>query len=267
MLVFLGLLLTASMPIQAETRVVYTFGIVPQQSASKLARLWIPILKRISAETGFELNFKTAPSIPEFERRLADGEYDIAYMNPYHYTVFHDAPGYKAFAKQKDKMISGILITRKDSPIKTPAELKHKVLAFPAPAAFAASVLPRSYLKKAGIDFTPKYVSSHDSVYLGVAAGLYPAGGGIKRTFNNIDKTLQDQLRILWETEKFTPHAFAVHPRVEQEHIKVIAKVMFALEQDNQGKKLLSSINFKGIVPAKDSDWDDVRMLDINLIN
>ncbi len=78
-----------------------TFGIVPQQSAITLANNWGPILKYLSEQTGEEVVFRTAKDIPEFERRVAAGEYDIAYMNPYHYTVFHQKPGYNAIAKQK----------------------------------------------------------------------------------------------------------------------------------------------------------------------
>ena len=71
----------------SEAKKTLTFGVVPQQSAGKLARNWGPILKHVEKETGIVLRFATAPSIPEFERRMAQGEYDVSYMNPYHYTV------------------------------------------------------------------------------------------------------------------------------------------------------------------------------------
>ena len=156
-----------------------TFGIVPQQSASRLAELWGPIAAYLGEKTGLEVQFRTAPDIPAFEQRLASGEYDIAYMNPYHYTVFHESPGYSAIAKARDKRIKGIIVVRKESPIERLEQLDGEQLAFPAPAAFAASILPRSHLKAIGIEFIPKYVSSHDSVYSSVAKGFFPAGGGV----------------------------------------------------------------------------------------
>lgn len=250
---------------QQAARVSYTFGIVPQQSASKLAQLWLPILFAINDKTGYQLVFKTAPTITEFENRLERGEYDFAYMNPYHYTIYHENPGYVAFARQKDKKITGILVAHNDSSIKAPSELENKVLVFPSPGAFAASILTRAYLKQAGINFSPKYVSSHDSVYRNVAAGYYPAGGGIERTFNTIDEEVRNKLRILWKSAPYTPHAFAVHPRVDPVHAKAIAQQLMALEQDVDGRALLSGINFKGIEPASDKEWDDVRKLQIDL--
>jgi phosphonate transport system substrate-binding protein len=241
-----------------------TLGIVPQQSAKKLAKLWTPIASYLSVKSGHQIRFATAADIPTFEQRVLAGEYDIAYMNPYHYTVFHQKPGYQAIAKQANKKIKGIVVVRKDSPIQNLEELQGLKLAFPSPAAFAASVLPRSEIKKNGISFDPNYVSSHDSVYLGVAKGFFPAGGGIERTFNNTDPAVREQLRILWTTKGYTPHAIATHPRVANDVKEQIRQVILSMNDDPVGQLLLKSINFKGVEAASNSDWDDVRALDID---
>ncbi|OOZ38192.1 hypothetical protein BOW53_16320 [Solemya pervernicosa gill symbiont] len=174
--------MVVSTPLQAKERL--TFGVVPQQSATKLARLWGPFLKQLGELSGYEIRFRTATDIPTFEQRVSLGEYDLAYMNPYHYTVFHRSPGYMAFAKERDKQIQGIVIVHKDSPITQISDLDKQVVAFPSPGAFAASILPRAEFARSGIDVTPTYVTSHDSVYRAVAAGLKPAGGGVLRTLN-----------------------------------------------------------------------------------
>jgi len=240
-----------------------TFGIVPQQSASKLARLWSPILARISEQSGLKIRFATAPDIPTFEKRLAKGEYDFAYMNPYHYTVFHESPGYRALAKARDKRIKGIMVVRKESAIGDLKELDNTTLAFPAPAAFAASILTRAYLTEIGVNFTPKYVSSHDSVYRTVAKGIYPAGGGVVRTLKNVAPDVRDQLRILWTTDGYTPHAIAAHPRLSEADAAKVQQTLVDMEQDPNGKALLESIKIKGFEIAHDGDWDDVRGLNL----
>jgi phosphonate transport system substrate-binding protein len=161
-----------------EAQPALTFGIVPQQSASRLAEEWGPLLTELSRRSGVPLVFRTAPSIPAFEERLSKGEYDLAYMNPYHYVVFHKANTYQAFAKEQGRRLKGILVVRKDSAYQKPADLAGKTVVFPAPAAFAASILPQAEFGRLKIAISAKFVASHDSVYRAVASGLQEAGGG-----------------------------------------------------------------------------------------
>lgn len=244
----------------------FSFGFVPQQSPAKLAELWIPFIKYLNKKSGYDLYFSTAKDIPEFEKRLGMGKYDFAYMNPYHYSVFSSSPGYRAIAKQTDKKIQGIIVCSKNSSYKDIAGLQGANLAFPSPAAFAASVLPRANLAKLGVSFTPKYVGSHDSVYITVSKGIYPAGGGIKRTLLLTDPKVSSNLRILWESKLYTPHAFAVHPRVPENYTEPIVKILLAMKNDPQAGEIMESIGFKGIEKAEDSDWDDIRDLELNII-
>ncbi len=241
-----------------------TVGIVPQQSATVLATHWIPLLSEVSARTGLRLVFRTAPDIPGFEERMQRGEYDLAYMNPYHYAVFSKAPGYQAFAKEKERKLVGIIVVAKDSPVKKVSELAGKTIAFPAPAAFAASILPRSEFSRLGIPIEAKYVSSHDSVYRGVAQGAFAAGGGIRRTLDALAPDVAGRLRILASTPSYVPHAFAAHPRVSADTVARIATAMTALGDDEPGRKLLEPLSFKGIEGASDHEWDEIRRLKIN---
>jgi len=247
--------------------IVLTFGVVPQQSATTLAKKWGPVLQYLSDKTRYSLSFKTAKNIPTFEERCSLGEYDITYMNPYHYVHFHDSPGYNVFAREQLKSLKGIIVVRKDSPYQSLEEFSGNILAFPSPAAFAASIVPRAHISSLGIPITPQYVSSHDSVYRTVYKGLFPAGGGIPRTFNNLDKETKDQLRILWISKEFTPHAFAAHPRIPKETVATLQKAMIAMANDSEGKGLLKRLSFKGLVAAENREWDDIRALDLTLLS
>jgi phosphonate transport system substrate-binding protein len=244
-----------------------SFGVVPQQSASKLAGLWTPILAYLSRKTGYTIHFKTAKDIPTFERRLAAGDYDLAYMNPYHYTVFSQGPGYRVFAAEKGRMLTGVIVVRRDSVYQDIAELDGQTVAFPAPAAFAASLLIRAQLKNMGMSVLPKYVSSHDSVYHAIAMGLYPAGGAVVSTFDNLDPAVREKLRIVWRTKEYSPHAIASHARVSDAAIRSVQQAMLEMNQDPQGRALLGAVNFQGIRRATDGEYDDVRALKIGLLD
>ena len=243
---------------------VIRFGIVPQQAPSQVFLNWSPLAQRLSQLTGMMWLVETAPSIPEFEGRLAAGVYDVAYMNPYHYVVFSEQVGYRAFAREKEKRIQGILVVHRDSPFQDVADLEGVSAAFPAPAAFAASVLTRSFLRTSGVNVDVHYVTSHDSVYHNVANGVHAVGGGVIRTFKAMPKDVTDQLRILWTTPQYTPHAFAYHPRLPAATAGVLLSAVDQLNATSPDVSIYGPIGFSGLTPAVDSDWEDVRALGIS---
>jgi phosphonate transport system substrate-binding protein len=255
-MILLGLM-TVSQPSFADKPL--NFGIVPQQSAEKLANQWVPILKYISKEIDQEVRFATKASIPLFEKELSKGAYDISYMNPYHYILFNKSNGYTAIAKAKDTKIQGILVAKKDSGISTLQEFEGQKLAFPSPDAFAASILSQSALAKKNINIEPVYVRSHDSVYHNVAQGNFVAGGGIYRTLNAMRADISDNLIVLWESQGYTPHAIAVGPHVPQDVVERIQRAIVTLDKEHP--ELLFPLKIKGFEQAKDSDWNDVRQL------
>jgi len=244
----------------------FSFGIGPQQAVSELAKSWVPILQYLSAKSGYQLQFATAKDIPTFQKKMKEGGFDFAFTNPYHYTVFHESAGYDAFAHEREGKLSGIIVVRKESPINSMDELNNQVVAFPAPTALAATLLPLTYFGEKNITVTPEYVVSMDSVYGSVAKGLFPAGGGELRTFNTFDPEVRNQLRILWTAEALPPFTFSAHPRVPKEVVGKIQKAMLEMAANPQGAELLKKVSFKGIDLAKDRDYDGMRKLKIKML-
>ncbi|MBX2854446.1 MAG: phosphate/phosphite/phosphonate ABC transporter substrate-binding protein [Rhodobacteraceae bacterium] len=244
-----------------ETPQTLTFGIVPQQSASRLAKMWGPFLAEISTRTGAKIEFRTTKDIPTFEACLAAGAYDIAYMNPMHYTIFSEESGYQAIARQEKKKLRGLLVVRGNSGIDDMTALDGAKIAFPSPGAFGASILNRASLTRMGVGFTPSYVKSHDSVYRAVAAGLLPAGGGVLRTFNSVAPEIREKLQILYKTDAFTPHAIAARDAVPNDMIQAMQTAFLSVAKERPD--LVKGIGMKGIELAKDADWDDVRALEM----
>ena len=251
--------LAADLPLEGE---VFTFGIVPQQSASRLAEMWGPFLSELSAQTGATFQFRTTRDIPTFEACLTSRAYDIAYMNPMHYAIFSQEPGYEAIARQSDVQLRGVIVARIGSEYAEISDLDGETLAFPSPGAFGASILNRALLSSEDIEFSPSYVSSHDSVYRSVAAGLMAAGGGVTRTFNSVDPEIRAQLAIIHETEGYTPHAIAVSDQIADDQAGLLQQALLDLGATHPA--LVEGIGMRGFEIAHDSDWDDVRALEMS---
>lgn len=247
-----------------KPQITLSFGVAPQKSASELAKTWTPFLNYLNKKTGCSIHFMTAIDVVTFEQRVTAGEYDIAYLNP-HFYIRPESANYKVFAKEKDIMLTGTIIVHKDSAYQQLADLNGKTIAFPSPSAFAATLLPMAHFQKEGISVKLQFVGSHESVYRSVAKGLYPAGGTIKKAIEQADTPIREQLRILWTSPPYTPHPIAAHSRVSKEVLKKLKKVMLDMHKDPEGMALLKDIGFKGIVEAKDSEYDDIRKLNLKL--
>lgn len=242
-----------------------TFGIVPQQAVTEMARLWTPILSYLSQKTGYSIQFRSAADIRTFENRVEAGEYDFAYFNPLHYSTFREN-GYEAIVREKDVVLTGIIVVHKSSVMKGLRDLEGMTVAYPSSTAFAATILPTMFFRQERINVTPRYVSSHESVYRTVAQGLYPAGGGIVKTYEQADPAVRDQLRILWKTPSFTPHPVAAHQRLPRHIVQRVRKALTDMASDPQGAAILKSSGLKGFIATGDGDYHDIRTLNVNIM-
>lgn len=255
--VYLFLIIYIASPF-AHAKII--MGIVPQQSPLKLMKVWNPIAKYLSTATGEEIVFKTEKSINKFEKVLYNGGYDFAYMNPYHYVIANKKQNYQAQVRAT-KNIQGILVMKESDTIQKLQDKNTKYL-FPSPNAFAATLLTKyELLNQYNINVDAlgnvKYVNSHDSVYKGVSRGVGDIGGGIVRTFKNINNAkLKDSLKIVHTTKKYPSHPFAFRPDMNHELQGRIVKALLEMPDE-----LLKSLSVKSMKKTDNSEYKSVKEL------
>lgn len=221
------------------SHVVRTVYVVPQTANAQLYVRWLPILEKVGQETGQCFELYVPASIPEFEAALHTGQADYAYMNPYHQVMTYKSRGYIPLVADSKNLLDGIIVVRKDSKIKSIQELNNANMLFPAPNAFAASLLIRSTLADQNILVVSKYVTTHSNVYRGVILGDAPAGGGINNTFDRETPAVKDKLRILYRTKDYTSHPFSANPRIAPATRDAVARAFVQLGQTESGQAML----------------------------
>ena len=122
----------------ARAQAGYSVAVVPQFPAAELHRDWTPLLERLARDTGLRLHLTLAPSIPRFEAALMAGQPDFCYLNPYHQVMAHRAHGYVPLVRDAQPL-AGLLVVRRDDPVRSVRELDGQTVAFPSPNAFGAS--------------------------------------------------------------------------------------------------------------------------------
>lgn len=235
---------------------VFTVGVVPQFAPHKIHRIWRPILDFLEKESGYKFKLRGSSSIPDFEREFAQGQFDFAYMNPYHLVIANDYAGYIPLVRDHGRNLYGVLVVRKDSGITGPEQLHGKTVAFPAPNALGASLQMRQELHdKFGIKFNASFVKTHDSVYLNVLLNEVAAGGGVQKTLDRQKKQYKEMLQVIHKTQEVAPHPLAALPGVPDEARRRVQDALLKMGESEEGKALLSRIPIKRIGPASLDDY------------
>lgn len=249
------LLLCLLLPLDSFAQ-TYSFGVVPQFNARKINAIWQPILMELSKRTGYDFRLTGSATIPAFEGQFMAAEFDFAYMNPYHAFRAAEVQRYIPLVRDVGKTLHGIVVVKKDSNIKSVRDLDGKTVAFPAPNAVGASLIPRADFKNQyHITVKPKYVQSHSSVYLNVALGRVTAGGGVQKTLSRQADRIKNKLRVIYKTREFAPHPVVAHERVPEEVRAKVSAALLAMGRDETSRKLLESVPISKIGPAVLDDY------------
>ncbi len=229
---------------------VYTVAVVPQFQAVDIHRTWAPILERVGQEVGVTLVLRLAQDIPSFEADVMAGKPDFAYLNPYHQVRARRAQNYRPLVRDS-KPLTGILVVRREDPIRSVKELDGKSVAFPAPNAFGASLLIRAHLaENARIHITPMYAKTHTNAYRQTIVGKTAASGGLRATLEREPQEVRDSLRILLETPGAAPHPLSAHPRVPKELQAAVQKAWLRASQEPAMQPLFRDIPMSNPVVA-----------------
>lgn len=240
-------------------------AVVPQFQAAEVHQTWGPVLDRLAQETGLSFTLKIAKDIPAFEDDFEAGRPDLVYLNPYHQVMAKKAQGYVPLVRD-GKLLTGILVVRKDDPITSTKALAGKEIAYPAPNAFGASLLVRSHLQEVDqINTQPFYAKTHTNAYRQVIVGKMAAAGGVRATLDKEPDEVKAALRILWETPGAAPHPVSAHPRVPAKQMEAIAAGFLKMSKDAAGQALLKAVLIPNPVRADYSrDYQPLEKLKLD---
>jgi len=262
----------------AET---YTVGIAPSlpepislnQAADKTKppskeEAWQAVFNYLSEQTHLEFQFESASSQLKFELNLAKGYYDFAYINPLQFIAFNNFPGYRAVVKQKAQPIRGMIFVKKTSNISNLGELRENIIAFPGALNFSGSIAPRASLDRLNVNIIPRFLASQKQVYVEVSNNTYIGGGGTHSSFEALPPEIKSTLRIIWDSPGYTPNAFVAHSRISFFAINTLQRAMVGMIKREDGKILLPDIFVNnGFEVARDSDWNEIKLIDLNKLN
>jgi len=246
-----------------------TLGVFPRRNSGVTMKMFKPLAKYLTDETGIKIKLETAKNFPAFWKNVKAKRYDIAHFNQLHYLMSKDLVGYKVFAKNEEfgkSIIAPAIVVRKDSGIETLQDLKGKKIIFGGGRlAMIAYVGNKNILHDAGLtdeSYTSMIGKNPPNAAMAVyfkkadAAGIGDVGLSIPMLKKKIEI---DQMKLL-TIGKSQPHIPWVYKSSMKQDVK--QKIGAAFEKLNdtpEGKKILKKAGMTGMAIAKDSDYDVSR--------
>lgn len=241
---------------------VYIIGVHPYLNSKKMYKSYRPILDYLEKNLqNVSFVIETSSDYAAYNVKLYRGDFHFSLPNPFQ-TYNSLKYNYKVISKMKpDKVFRGIFVARKDSNLTNVMQLKNKAVSFPAPTALAATMMPLYYLHENGLDVNKiekKYVGSQYSSILNAYSLDTIAGATWPPPWESWSKENPDKakdMEIVWQTEPLINNGFVVRTDVDKELAKNVAKLLYELDNTQDGKKILNNAGFDGFEYSKNEDY------------
>jgi len=191
---------------------------------------------------------------------------DIAFMGPAPYVLLvarYDAKPLLGRIEVDGKpVLSGVIITRTGSPLRSLADLKGRRFAFGDRESTMSSLVPRYMLQEAGVPLAAlggfDYLGAHKNVALGVLAGDFDAGAVKQEIF---DELAPRGLRVLATMPTVSEHLFVARSDMPPARVERLRRSLLGLGADPEGKAIMESLHkgMSNIVPVADADYQSLR--------
>jgi ABC-type phosphate/phosphonate transport system substrate-binding protein len=260
------LLLLGSAPAYAVTDFVFavTEGVTYQATPKDIRDKFDPIAELLSRALRRNVKLVLVPAYDDARAGLAKQEFDLAFIHPAHVALAEVKAGrYQALAWTSGFTEYAVsLLAAGDSPIKSLAELKGRVLVTPDPDSITA-VMVRAMLR--GEKLGPADVKVITTRYQD-AVPFY-----IENTFAQVGATAASAVVKQWTDKggkvvvrsRGVPiKQVIVSTKVPVEDRERVRDVLLQLAQSDPGRKALAAVGYKGFVaPVTDVEQSSITWL------
>jgi len=240
------------------------FGSVAMDIPAVMHERLTPLTNYLSKVLDRSVSLKLSPNMGAAIKAAADGSVDLAYLTPVAYLKAHEQGGAQLIAKTVTKGKASfklMIVVRKDSPIKTVADLKGKSFAFGDKRA----LLQRAAVVGAGIKLEElgdyKFIGHYDNIVRAVMSGDFDAGI-LKDTMAY--KWESKGARILYATPSLPPYNITASKKVSPALLAKLKKAFLDLNGDNpEHLKVIKAVDkkYNGFAVTSDAEYDVIRKL------
>lgn len=244
-------------------------GIFPRRNAKITMKLFRPLGEYLSKKLGREVKIVTSKNFKTFWKGVLKQQYDVVHYNQYHYVVSHQKYGYQVILKNEEMgndTITGSIIVRKDSGIKSISDLKGKKVVFGGgKRAMQSYIVARYLLEQGGLqwgeyeaDFAKNPPSAIKAAFFKQADAA--GAGDVVLQLNVVKKKVDtEQLQYLARGERLPHLTWAVKNEMPPTLRDEIQTTLKELKHYPEGQALLRNMRLTSLNVATDEEFNRHR--------
>jgi len=251
---------------QVYAKETLILAVHPFLPSVELEKKFNSLANYLSKQSGFNITLRIGSNYEEHIEYIGSDKVDIAYMGPVSYVKLVNMFGQKPLLAKLEvngqSYFQGNIIVRKDSGIKTLADLKGKRIALGNINSTMSFIVPHHLLHHASVfprhKIKHQILPTHDDIALAVLSGDFDAGAVKPAVFKRYEK---DGLKVLTKTPKVSEHLFVTRANLPEKQIQLLRQILINMKNSSEGLAVLQGIkkNMSGLVSAKDSDYSNLH--------
>jgi phosphonate transport system substrate-binding protein len=268
-LVFLGLYCIP--PHAAAQEDTITIGLIPEMNVFKQRQRFKPLAEYLSKHMGITVKLSILSRYGNIIDRIKEHELDGAFLGSFTGTLAISQLGVIPLARPINmdgtSTYYGHIFVRKDSNIKTVADMKGKTLALVERATTAGYVFPLAWLNRQGVDNIDAYfkehffTGSHDAAIDAVLNGKADVGAAKNTIYERMrvmKPRLDKELVILADSPRVPSNGLSVRKEMPEKYKKQLKNLLLNLHQDEEGVKVLEKLGAQRFVETSRGDYQPV---------
>jgi phosphonate transport system substrate-binding protein len=243
-------------------------GLIPEQNIFSQLDRYEPLAEYLSQKIGMKINLVILTRYGNIVDNFISTELDGAFFGSFTYAQAHGLLGVEVVARPVDldgsSTYHGMIIARKDSGIKTVADMRGKIFALVDEETTAGYLFPVIYFKKHGVIDMKEYLKevyfagTHEGVINDVLNMKADVGAAKNTVFNRIalaDERINAELTVLAYSLEVPENALALRKDLDQS-IKILLKdALLNMHRGDAGLKILKRFGAKKFIETMESDY------------
>jgi len=243
-------------------------GLIPEQNVFRQRERYQLLQKYLSDRIGINVNYTSLSRYGNILEQFDKDRLDGAFFGSFTYSLAHSQIGVEAIARPVNldgtSTYHGYIFTRRDSHIRTPADMKKKRFAFVEYATMAGYLFPLAYFRSNGVTDPHSYLGeiyftgSHDAAILAVLNKEADIGAAKNTIYDQMaaeNPRIEKELVILATSGVVPQNCLAVRKDLAPEIKSALRQALLSMDKDPEGAEVLRRFGARGFIETNDKDY------------